>query len=100
MINKSSSVSFLLCVASFSLTAGEPDESGVGGTGRSNSPETLLELFHKPDLPERINLPDVVSVPAIPAVDGGAAAAAVPPSFDTGSVTGGASAVGTSAPSP
>jgi len=79
-------------VLNSALHAAEPDESGVGGTGHAE-PETLLELFHKPDLPERVNIPDSVVVPHVPELDtsvsaGGGSADSVPSGGDMGTAAG------------
>jgi len=55
-------VTGLLCIIfSSSVTvfaASEPDESGIGGTG-VKTPALEDSIFHRPDMPEIIDIPEV-----------------------------------------
>ena len=85
----------ILCLGlCFPALAAEPDESGIGGTGHSTSVDKPFELFQKPDVPERIELPDTISIPEIPEAAG--AGGIAPPNMDTGIGT----ATGASGPPP
>jgi len=96
MKNKVSFIWILHFLLSSQLIAAEPDESGLGGTGNSiNEAETLLDLFHKPDLPERVELPDVIDIPQAAqelgdntSGGGGGAGAAADTAVSTGTSTG------------
>lgn len=81
MKNKITVLQIFLIVGLFSTSAhaAEPDESGVGGTGRTAAPEMPFELFDRPDLPERIDLPDIITAPELPEVDAGAVSDMAPP---------------------
>lgn len=61
----------LLAPLTISIAANnEPDESGLGGTGRSISPSGSDVIFSRPELPERLELPDTPTLvqPASPEI--------------------------------
>ncbi len=51
--------SFLLMLFSFCAQAGDPDESGLGGTGINGNDIIMEQSFELPDLPERMELPQI-----------------------------------------
>lgn len=70
---------------SFTLVHGvEPDEGGIGGTGHSES--TFSEsIFERPEIPERIEAPNLPELPAFPetAPASGAGIDIAPPTIPT-----------------